>query len=103
MKRVLLIVAGFVMLLGLMAAPVQSKLSATLTLQAQLEPEAKTFTGTILKNGDHFVLSDSATRSRYTLDDSEKATPYEGRRVTVTGTVEIASSLIHIESIQEIA
>jgi hypothetical protein len=45
------------------------------TSQARAQPEAKTFPGTILKDGDKFVLSDSATQSRFTLDDAEKASP----------------------------
>jgi hypothetical protein len=87
--------------------PVQSMVPATVpttvALQTVSQSEATTFLGTILKNGDHFVLSDSATKSRYTLDNAEKASPYEGKTVTVTGTIEIASNLIHIETIQEIA
>ena len=75
----------------------------TPTLQSQAQPEAKTFTGTILKSGDDFVLSETATKSRYTLDNAEKASPYEGKTVKVTGTFDVASNLIHVETIQEIA
>ena len=107
MKRILLSLAGYVVLFGLMAPPVQSLvpplMPTTVALQTRSQPEATTFLGTVLKNGDHFVLSDSATKSRYTLDNAEKASPYEGKTVTVTGTIEIASDLIHIETIQEVA
>jgi hypothetical protein len=103
MKRIFLSLAGFVTMFCLMAAPVQSTALATPTLQTRAQPEARTLTGTILKNGDNFVLSESATKSRYTLDNAEKAGPYEGKTVRVTGTIDVASNLIHVETIQEIA
>ena len=68
--------------------------------QAKPQAETETFMGTVLKNGDHFVLSDSATKTRYTLDDAKKASPYEGMTVKVTGTLDISSDLIHVETIQ---
>src|SRR5712672_3159082 len=107
MKRIILSLAEFVVVFGLVAPPVQSVVPAAVqtepTSQARAQPEAKTFLGTILKDGDKFVLSDSATKSRFTLDDAEKASPYEGRTVMVTGTIEVATKLIHVESIQEVA
>src|SRR5580704_16587549 len=103
MKRIFLALAGFVILFGLMAAPVQSTVSATPTIETVAQPEAETFFGTILKNGENFVLSDSATKSRYTLDNAQKASPFEGMTVKVTGTIEAARKLIHAESIQGIA
>jgi hypothetical protein len=69
MKRIFLSLAGFVTLFGLMAAPVQSRVVTTDLSQTQAQPEAKTFAGTILKRGENFVLSESATKSRYMLDN----------------------------------
>jgi Protein of unknown function (DUF5818) len=103
MKRIFLSLAGVVTLFGLMAPPVQSTALPMPTFQTPAQPEAKAFTGTILKNGQHFVLSDSATKSSYTLDNPEKASPYEGKRVKVTGTLDVASNVIHVETIQNIA
>ena len=85
-----------------MAPPIQSTAVVTPVLKAQAPLEAETFMGTILKNGENFVLSDSATKTRYTLDDPRKARPFEGRIVKVTGTLEIASNLIHVQAIQDI-
>lgn len=102
MKRIILSLAGFVTMFTLTAAPVQSKVLATPTLQTQAHPEAETFMGTVLKSGGNFVLSDSATNTRYTLDDPRKARPFEGMTVKVTGTLDIASNLIHVETIQNI-
>ena len=72
MKRIFVSLAGFVTLFSLMAAPVQSTVPATPTLQTQAQPEAETFIGTIMKNGENFVLSDSATKTGYTLDNQKK-------------------------------
>src|ERR1700737_2840201 len=99
MKRILVSLAGFVTLFSLMAAPVEST-AATPTLQTQAQPEAETFTGTIMKSGENFVLSDSATKTGYTLDNPKKASVFEGKKVKVTGTLDMASNLIHVETIQ---
>lgn len=101
MKRIFLSLGGLVILFGLMAPPVQSRVPETGT-QTQTQPEAKTISGTILKSGEDFVLTDSATKTRYMLDNQDRARPYEGKRVKVTGTIEVANDLIHIETIQEI-
>lgn len=103
MKRIFLSLAGFATLLCLTAAPVQSTALMTPELQTQTPVEAETFFGTILKNGDNYVLSDRASKSRYTLDNPKKASPYEGKTVKVTGTLDMASNLIHIETIEQVA
>lgn len=102
MKRIFLSLAGFVTVFGLMATPVQSRVMAPHPSQTQAQPEAKTFTGTVLKSGESFVLSDSPTKSRYMLDDQDKARPFEGKQVKVTGKIDVGSNLIHIETIEEI-
>src|ERR1700693_2740606 len=102
MKRIFLSLTGFVTLFGLMAVPVQSRVVATNIFQTQAQPEAKTFTSTIQKSSENFVLSESATKSRYMLDNQNKARPYEGKNVEVTGTFDVASNLIHIETVEEV-
>jgi Protein of unknown function (DUF5818) len=102
MKQILLSLASFVTLFGLMASPVQSSVLATPSSQGQAQPESKTFTGTILKSGESFVLSDSATKSRYMLDNQEKVRRYEGKHVKITGAVDVGSNTIHVETIDEI-
>jgi len=71
--------------------------------QQQSAPKTKIYSGTILKNGDGYVLSDAANKLSFILDDTEKASHYEGKKVKVTGTVDVASNTIHVETIQEIA
>ena len=102
MKSIFLSLAGFVTMFTLMAAPVQSRVPTTFRLQTQAPPEAETFMGTILKSGENFVLSDSAMKTRYMLDDPRKARPFEGMTVKVTGTLDVASNLIHVQAIQHI-
>src|ERR1700681_4802582 len=102
MKRIFLSLAGFVTLFGLTAAPVQSRILATDISQTRAQPEAETFMGTILKDGENYVLSDSATKSRYRLDDAKKARSYEGKTEKVIGTLDKASNTIHVETIQDI-
>jgi hypothetical protein len=100
MQRNFFSLAGFATLFCLMAAPIQPAALAMPKFQTQ--PQAETFFGTILRNGDTFVLSDSATKSKYTLDNPKMASRYEGTTVKVTGTLDMASNSIHIEAIQPI-
>ena len=108
MKKFMLPVAGA--LLVFTAIPIftvvpkiMSANSPPASTEQQSNHKAKVFSGTILKNGDNYVLSDSASKLSYVLDDAEKASPYEGKKVKVTGTVDVASNTIHVETIQEIA
>jgi len=70
------------------------------SFQTQERPE--TVIGIILKSGDKFVLSDTATKSKYFLDDQDKVRRFEGKHVKVTGRIDAAKNLIHVTSIQEI-
>ena len=100
MQRNFLSLVGFVTLFCLMAAPIQSEVFAM--PEFRTETQGETFFGTILRNGANFVLSDSATKSKYTLDNPQMASRYEGITVKVTGSIDVASNLIHVETIQPI-
>jgi Protein of unknown function (DUF5818) len=102
MKRIVLSVAGALLLLTAAPQMGRAMLSPTLN-QQQPKPQLKMFSGTILKNGQNYILSDSANKISYTLDDAQKASQYEGKKVKVTGTVDTATNTIHVETIQEIA
>src|ERR1039457_5071747 len=102
MKRIFLSLTGFMMLFGLIAAPVQSMALAAPVIRTQGQPEAATFAGIILQDGDTYVLSDAATKSKYILDDAKKPSVFEGKTVKVTGTLDKARNLIHVDTIQEI-
>jgi hypothetical protein len=100
MQQNSLSLVAIVTLFCLMAAPSQSAVLAMPEFQTQTKDE--TFFGTILRNGDNFVLSDSATKSKYTLDNPKMASQYEGTSVKVTGCLDTARNLIHVETIKPI-
>ena len=69
---------------------------------AQAQPSAQSFTGTISKEGDTYVLKVSDTSS-YKLDDQDKAKEFEGKRVTVSGVLDANSNLIRVQKIEPIS
>lgn len=102
MKKILFSVAGA--LLVLTATPMRGRAAPpSPSMQQESKPQTKTFSGTIMKKGDDFVLNDSAHKITYILDDAQKASQYEGKKVKVTGTVDVATNMIHVETIQEVA
>ncbi len=102
MQRILLSLAVFATLFSLLAAPVQSASLSTSKFLTEAQPEVETFFGTVLKNGEYYVLSDSATKTKYILDDSAKARRYDGMSVKVTGTLDSSMNSIHVETIRPI-
>lgn len=102
MKKIVLSVAGALLIFTAVPKTVSAS-SPPRSMQQESKQKTKTFSGTIVKNGDNFVLSDAANKLSYILDNAEKASQYEGKKVTVTGTVDVASNTIHVETIQEIA
>jgi uncharacterized protein YdeI (BOF family) len=66
---------------------------------SQNQAQSATFTGTVVKNGDQFALRDSSG-AVYTLDDSQRAKPFEGKTVKVTGQLDEQAKVIHVESIE---
>src|SRR3979490_3603039 len=96
-KKIVLSVAGALLVLS--ASPMIGKPATSPTLvQHQSEQPSKTFSGTIIKDGENFVLNDAANKTSYMLDDAQKASPYEGKKVKGTGTVEVASNTINVEN-----
>jgi hypothetical protein len=61
--------------------------------------KSATFTGTIAKDGEQYVLRDSSG-GVYKLDDSARAKQFEGKAVKVTGHLDMDAKLIHVESIE---
>lgn len=62
-------------------------------------PTAQSFTGTIDKESDGYVLKVTDSTS-YKLDNQQAVQPYEGRRVQVTGTLDRAMNLIHVDKVE---
>jgi uncharacterized protein YdeI (BOF family) len=85
--------------------PAQTPPAQTSPDQAMPNQDAsrtKTFTGTVVKDGEQYVLRDSSG-SVYKLDDSTRAQTFEGKTVKVTGTLDSNSKMIHVDSIQALA
>jgi uncharacterized protein YdeI (BOF family) len=82
------------------APPAQT--SPDQSMPNQDQSKATTFTGTIVKDGENYVLRDSSG-GIYKLDDSSRAQSFEGKTVKVTGKLDADSKLIHVDSIQALA
>ena len=65
----------------------------------QSQAKSATFTGTLLRNGEQYVLRDSSGQV-YGLDDPERARPFEGKTVKVTGQLDEQAKVIHVENIE---
>jgi Protein of unknown function (DUF5818) len=62
--------------------------------------EAKSFSGNIVRENGKLVLKDPVTKVVYKLDDPARAKQYVGKRVKVTGKLEMNSNTIRVESIE---
>jgi Protein of unknown function (DUF5818) len=72
------------------------------------QQQSKTFQGKIMKlgNGKYALVTGQTPQgqmSGHFLDDQDTAKKYEGKQVTVTGTLEVASNTIHVTKIEEAA
>jgi hypothetical protein len=65
-------------------------------------PAAQTFTGTIVKDGDKYILKAAGT-TVYQLDDQERARQYEGKQVKIAGTLDASGTSLHVSSIELLA
>jgi len=103
MKNILLVVSLLSASTLFIAAPGIAATHALplAALQGGQQAPAQTFTGTVMKAGDAFTLSDSENRVTYRLDDAQKASQFEGKKVKVTGTLDAQSRTIRIQSIEE--
>jgi len=63
---------------------------------------AQTFTGTVSKEAESFVLKVSETSS-YKLDNQQQVQEYQGQRVRVTGTLDPSINLIHVDRIEPLS
>jgi hypothetical protein len=67
-------------------------------VQAQSQSQAVTFSGTIERNGEQFVLRENSGQI-YRLDDPKDAQAFEGKAVSVTGKLDPSQRMIHVERI----
>jgi hypothetical protein len=68
----------------------------------QDQQKSQSFVGKIvkLKNGQYALLTDEQSGKGVYLDDQEKAKPFEGKNVKVTGVLEVARNLVHVTDIE---
>lgn len=75
--------------------------TAAASAQSEMQtPEAKDFTGTIVKDGKKFVLKGNVTNMIYQLNDQDKAKQFEGKEVRVTGKLATTGDLVYVENIE---
>jgi hypothetical protein len=60
----------------------------------------ETFTGTIAKKGDQFVLTNDSSKMSYSLDDQQTAEKFVGKKVRVKGILDAVNNTIRIQTIE---
>ena len=65
---------------------------------APASAKSTTFTGTVVKEGEQYVLRDPSGVV-YKMDDSSRAQSFEGKTVKVTGRLDADTKLIHVDTI----
>ncbi|MGD0832038.1 MAG: DUF5818 domain-containing protein [Terracidiphilus sp.] len=88
--------------------------SQAMAQQSQMQPDAQEqqpaqpsqpattavmITGTIVKRGSNLVLR-ATSGTVYQLDAQEKAEPYMGKSVRITGRLEARTKLLHVQEIE---
>lgn len=63
----------------------------------QSQGGAQTFTGTIVKSGDKYVLQDANSGTTYDIDHQDLVSQHVGRRVKVNGTLDPDGKTIHLQ------
>ena len=59
--------------------------------------DRQTFTGTIVKSGDKYVLQDTASGTSYDIDHQDQVKQYEGKKVRVRGVLDPSGKMIHLQ------
>ncbi|HXZ80595.1 MAG TPA: DUF5818 domain-containing protein [Terriglobales bacterium] len=78
------------------ARPQQGQTSGS---QDQMNQANQTFTGTMVRDGNSYVLK-TADNVTYQLDDQDKASKFEGKTVKVTGSLDSTTNIIHLQAIE---
>ncbi|MGA8274494.1 MAG: DUF5818 domain-containing protein [Candidatus Sulfotelmatobacter sp.] len=59
--------------------------------------DSQTFTGTIVKSGDRYMLQDTDAGKSYDIDHQDQVKQYEGKKVRVHGTLDSSANMIHLQ------
>jgi len=65
--------------------------------QAQSQSQGQTFTATIVKSGDKYMLQDAASGNTYDIDHQDEVKKFEGKKVRVHGTLDASGKMIHVQ------
>jgi hypothetical protein len=65
------------------------------TTQSSQTSGVQTFSGNIMKSGNKYMFQDAATGNTYDIDHQDEVKKFEGKRVTVHGTLD--GKMIHIQ------
>ncbi len=76
------------------------KTNKLLAASQKRDSKFETFTGTIAKKGDQFVLTDDSSKFSYSLDDQQTAEKFAGKKVRVKGILDTVNNIIRIETIE---
>jgi Protein of unknown function (DUF5818) len=57
----------------------------------------QSFSGTVLKSGDKYMLKDEASGNTYDIDHQDEVQKFEGKRVKVHGTLDASGKMIHLQ------
>jgi hypothetical protein len=68
-------------------------------MKAEGAKSAKECTLACIKNGDSFVLFDSATKKVYPIDSAKKVTQYAGEQVKITGDYDSGADMLHVKTV----
>jgi hypothetical protein len=83
------------------AAFAQPQQSSPVQASSAPDPAQDSFTGTVVKAKDRYVLKTDA--GTYQLDNQDKAKQFENQQVKVSGNLDKSSGVIHITDIQPAA
>ena len=65
--------------------------------QDSVEAQPSAYTGTVMKSGSNYVLKTDA--GTLPLDDQAKVRKFNGKQVTVTGTMDKSTGMLHVTDI----
>jgi len=77
--------------------PSQEKQAPDSQAQSSAASGVQTFTGTIVKQGDKYVLQDAAAGTTYDIDHQVEVKKFEGKKVRVHGTLDASNKMIHVQ------
>ncbi len=65
--------------------------------QTQSATGVQSFSGTVVKSGDKYMLQDEASGTTYDIDHQDQVQKFEGKRVKVKGTLDASGKMIHLQ------